>query len=138
MKAITSTFLIDANVILDILNNENNSHTEWSAEILNKCSAHGELAINQIIFSEVSVKFKDIRELNYCLTDFLRLSLPWEAGFIAGKAYHAYRRNKGNKTSPLPDFYIGAHALCARLSLVTRDCKRYRTYFPKLKLISPE
>ena len=68
---------------------------------------------------------------------FTRLELPWEAGFLAGKAFLQYRRAKGARTSPLPDFYIGAHAAIERMALLTRDAKRYRTYYPKLELICP-
>jgi predicted nucleic acid-binding protein len=68
---------------------------------------------------------------------FNRLPLPWEAGFLAGKAFLKYRRGKGKPTSPLPDFYIGAHAAIEGMALLTRDAKRYRTYYPKLELICP-
>lgn len=70
--------------------------------------------------------------------DVAKLSLPWEAAFLAGKAFLKYRRRGGNKTSPLPDFYIGAHAMLAGLALLTRDGRRYRGYFPELRLICPE
>ena len=98
-----------------------------------------ELCINPIIYAEVSVGFERIEELDAALPAdaFTRLELPWEAGFLAGKAFLQYRRAKGARTSPLPDFYIGAHAAIDGMALLTRDAKRYRTYYPKLELICP-
>ena len=96
------------------------------------------LAINPIIFSEVSVKIDSIELVNTSLSYFKRLDLPYEAAFLAGKAFMAYIKRKGGKTSPLPDFFIGAHASILGIPLITRDTSRYRTYFPKLELISPE
>jgi len=96
--------------------------------------------INPIIYAEVSVGFERIEELEAALPPelFRRDHLPWEAGFLAGKAFLAYRRNSGKRTTPLPDFYIGAHAAVAGLTLVTRDPSRYRTYFPRLSLLCPD
>lgn len=133
-----SRVLVDANVLLDVLT-EDVHWCAWSAEQLDACANQGELVINPIIYAEVSVGFERIEELDNALpTDTIkRLPLPWEAGFLAGKAFLKYRRAKGKRTSPLPDFYIGAHAAIESMALLTRDAKRYRTYYPKLELICP-
>jgi hypothetical protein len=133
-----SRVLVDANVLLDVLTDDPTWFT-WSAEQLDACAAAGELCINPIIYAEVSVGFTRIEALDEALpTDaFVRLPLPWEAGFLAGKAFMAYRKARGSRTSPLPDFYIGAHAAIEGLTLLTRDAKRYRTYFPTLRIICP-
>jgi predicted nucleic acid-binding protein len=97
------------------------------------------LAINRLVYAEVSIRFERIEELEDALPeeDFLRLPLPWEAAFLAGKCFLRYRRRCGGRRSPLPDFYIGAHAAVAGLVLLTRDAARYRTYFPRLEIIAP-
>ena len=133
-----STILVDSNVILDIFT-EDPLWYDWSAESLVRSADEASLAINPIIYSEVSVRFETIEELEDALAreSFQRLSLPWEAAFLAGKCFVQYRSRGGAKRSPLPDFYIGAHAAVADMQLLTRDPGRYRTYFPKLPLISP-
>ncbi|HET7663188.1 MAG TPA: type II toxin-antitoxin system VapC family toxin [Rhodanobacteraceae bacterium] len=133
-----SRVLVDANVLLDVLT-EDPKWSEWSADQLDTCAANSEMCINPIIYAEISVGFERIEELDKALTldAFTRLPLPWEAGFLAGKAFLRYRRAKGARTSPLPDFYIGAHAAIEGMALLTRDAKRYRTYYPKLELICP-
>jgi predicted nucleic acid-binding protein len=133
-----SRVLVDANVLLDVLTDDRTWYA-WSAEQLDACAGAGELCINPIIYAEVSVGFGRIEALDDALPpeDFLRLPLPWEAGFLAGKAFMAYRKARGSRTSPLPDFYIGAHAAIDGLTLLTRDAARYRTYFPTLELICP-
>ena len=133
-----SRVLVDANVLLDVLTDDP-TWFAWSAERLDACAAAGELCINQIIYAEVSVGFERIEALDEALSPdaFLLLPLPWEAGFLAGKAFMAYRRAKGSRTSPLPDFYIVAHAAIESMTLLTRDAARYRTYFPTLELICP-
>ena len=97
------------------------------------------LAINPIIYAEVSIGFVRIEEVDAALSPstFHRLALPWEAAFLAGKCFLAYRKRRGGRVSPLPDFYIGAHASVSGMTLLTRDAARYRTCFPKLKLIAP-
>lgn len=96
------------------------------------------MAINQIIYAEVSVNFRDDAEARAALGDrFTFLNLPWEAAMPAGKAFLTYRRRGGSRTAPLPDFYIGAHAQVAGLKLVTRDATRYRSYFPDIEVIAP-
>lgn len=133
-----SQVLVDANVLLDILT-EDPTWFEWSAATLEHCAAEGQLCINPIIYAEVSVGFERIETLDEALVpaDFTRLPLPWEAGFLAGIAFLRYRCAKGARRSPLPDFYIGAHAAIAGLPLLTRDVRRYKTYYPQLDLICP-
>lgn len=133
-----SRVLVDSNVLLDVLTDDPHWGA-WSAAQLDAAAAKSELAINPIIYAEVSVGFERIEDLDAALAPdvFARLPLPWEAGFLAGKAFLGYRRAKGARTSPLPDFYIGAHAAIEGMQLLTRDAKRYRTYYPKLALICP-
>lgn len=130
--------LVDSNVILDIVT-ENKKWFTWSSQALELYAENHILVINPIIYAEVSVSFERIEDLEEVLSPayFRRDQLPWEAGFLAGKCFRDYRRKGGDKRSPLPDFFIGAHALIAEFSLLTRDIARYRTYFPKLNLISP-
>ena len=132
------SFLVDANVILDIVT-EDPIWFEWSSSILSTCAEKGKLWINPIIYAEVSVGFSRIEDLNEALPQeiFHRAELPWDAGFLAGKCFLKYRKLSGTKSSPLPDFYIGAHATISNLILVTRDNNRFKTYFPKLKIINP-
>jgi predicted nucleic acid-binding protein len=130
--------LVDSNVLLDVFTDDPRWH-DWSAAQLDACAAEAQLCIDTIIYAEVSVGFNRIEELDDALPadTFVRLELPWEAGFLAGKAFLRYRRAKGVRTSPLPDFYIGAHAVIEDMTLLTRDARRYRSYYPKLKLICP-
>lgn len=130
--------LVDSNVLLDVLTDDPRWYA-WSAAQLDASAAQGELAINPIIYAEVSIGFERIEALDAALAPelFTRLPLPWDAGFLAGKAFLKYRRARGARTSPLPDFYIGAHAAIEGLTLLTRDARRYRTYYPGLKLICP-
>ena len=130
--------LVDANVILDI-RTEDAVWFEWSSEALIETAARMKLAINPIIFAEISIDAERIEELDDALPQqhYERLALPYEAGFLAGKAFLRYRRAGGERRSPLPDFYIGAHAAVSGLTLLTRDAGRYRTYFPTVELICP-
>ena len=130
--------LVDSNVLLDVIT-EDPRWYEWSSEALARAADTAMLAINPIIFAEVSVRFERIEQMDGALppTSYARLPLPWEAGFLAGKCFPRYLRAGGARLSPLPDFYIGAHASVHRLELLTRDATRYRTYFPTLTLISP-
>ena len=134
-----SSVLVDSNVILDVVT-EDPRWGEWSSSMLASCAETGMLVINPIIYAEVSVGFERIEELEDILPadSFRRDPLPWEAAFLAGKCFLTYRRRGGTRRSPLPDFYIGAHAAIAGLPLLTRDPRRYRTYFPQLSLLAPE
>ncbi|VEN72941.1 DNA-binding protein [Candidatus Desulfarcum epimagneticum] len=131
--------LVDSNIILDVFLDDPN-WAEWSESRLVEFSSVGELFINPIVYSEVSVDFKRIEELESALKQagFQMLQIPKEALFLAGKAFLRYRKNKGAKRSPLPDFYIGAQAAIFQLPLITRDLSRYRAYFPTVQLISPQ
>lgn len=131
--------LVDSNVLLDVLA-EDPHWFSWSAERLAAAAEHHPLIINPIIYAEVSISFERIEELEAALppTVFERRQLPWETAFLAGKCFLAYRRAGGERRSPLPDFFIGAHAAVEGLILLTRDAGRYRTYFPRLELIAPE
>lgn len=124
--------------MLDVLT-EDPEWSAWSAQALAECAERSALAINPLIYAEVSIRFDRIEELEDALPEehFLRLSLPWEAAFLAGKCFVRYRRRSGPRRSPLPDFYIGAHAAVAGLALLTRDATRYRTYFSGLEIIAP-
>ncbi|HEX7681668.1 MAG TPA: type II toxin-antitoxin system VapC family toxin [Thermoanaerobaculia bacterium] len=130
--------LVDSNVILDLVTNDA-KWSDWSAEMLSQAADQSNLAINPVIYAEVSIGYSTIEELEHLLpaVDFRRLDLPYEAAFLAGKAFLSYRRRGGSRTAPLPDFYIGAHAAVAGFRLLTRDPRRYRTYFPTVDLIAP-
>lgn len=130
--------LIDSNIILDIVTHDAHWY-DWSAGQLETLAEDHLLIINPIIYSEVSVGFDRIEDLDEALpTEFFRREdLPWEAGFLAGKCFIKYRKSGGTRRSPLPDFYIGAHAAIRGIPLMTRDTPRYSSYFPKLTLISP-
>lgn len=133
-----SSVLVDSNVILDILT-EDQTWFEWSSRHLADCAEQGSLLINPIIYAEISIGFTQRTELETALPQsfFRREPLPYEAAFLAGKAFLAYRQRGGERRSPLPDFYIGAHAMVAGHTLLTRDATRYRTYFPEMSLIAP-
>jgi len=131
--------LVDSNVILDILTVDK-KWFPWSSETLMNSAEQNVLVINPIIYAEVSICFNRIEDLEDVLSPslFRRDPLPWEAAFLAGKCFLSYRKKGGHKRSPLPDFFIGAHAIIAGMPLLTRDTTRYRTYFPKLRLIAPD
>lgn len=130
--------MLDSNVLLDIVTADP-KWLEWSREQFRAAAAEGRILINPIIYAELAPAFTSEAALDRWLrpTLFDRLRLPYEAGYRAAEAFVVYRKRGGARTSPLPDFYIGAHAETAGLALVTRDAARYRTYFPRLKLISP-
>ena len=130
--------LVDSNVLLDVLT-EDPAWAGWSSEALVHAFDEGPVVVNPIVYAEVSVGFDRIEELDEALpaAAFVREPLPYPAGFVAGKAFLSYRRSGGTKPAPLPDFYIGAHADVASYRLLTRDARRYRTYFPRLELIAP-
>ena len=133
-----TTVLVDSNVILDLTTADPDWY-DWSTDALTRCADEAYLAINPIIYAEVSVGFDRIEDLEETLIPdfFRRLPLPYEAGFLAGKCYTMYRKRGGAKRSPLPDFYIGAHAAVSGLTLLTRDAGRYRSYFPTIDLVAP-
>ncbi|MGO8834463.1 MAG: type II toxin-antitoxin system VapC family toxin [Roseiarcus sp.] len=130
--------LIDANVLLDVMT-EDARWLAWSAAAVERAADRYRLVVNPVIFAEVSIRFSRIEELDAALprTMFDREAISYEAAFLAGKSFLAYRRRGGTRQSPLPDFFIGAHAAVAGYLLMTRDAARYRTYFPKLSLIAP-
>lgn len=130
--------LVDSNVLLDVLT-EDPKWYAWSASALERAAESELLIINPLIYAEVSVRFARIEDLDAALPPefFRRDDLPWEAGFLAGKCFRRYRRAGGPRRSPLPDFYVGAHAAIRGHALLTRDATRYRTYFPTLELIAP-
>jgi len=131
--------LVDSNIILDVFLDDPN-WAEWSESKLEKFSSITKLFINPVVYSEVSIGFKRIEDLESALNrgGFQMLEIPKEALFLAGKTFLEYRKNRGTKKSPLPDFYIGAQAAILEMDLITRDESRYRTYFPTVKLISPK
>jgi predicted nucleic acid-binding protein len=130
--------LVDSNIILDVAT-QDPIWAERSSLALGRVAEQSQLVINSIIFAEVSVGYEKVEELDFALPPelFLREDLPWEAAFLAGKCFLAYRRRGGTKTSTLPDFFIGAHAALAGYRLLTRDAARYRTYFPGLEILVP-
>ncbi len=130
--------LVDSNVLLDVATADP-AWGEWSRSTLEQTADRSVLVMNPLVFAEVSVGFDAIEDLDAALPAELyrREVLPYEAAFLAGKVFLQYRRGGGTKRSPLPDFYIGAHAAIAGYRLLTRDASRYRTYFPTLQLIAP-
>ena len=131
--------LVDSCVLLDVLTNDS-QWCAWSSSALARCANEGLLHINPVIYAEVSIGFARIEEVEEALPQelFQRLPVPMEAAFLAGKVFLRYRRQGGVRTAPLPDFFIGAHAAVTGLRLLTRDRRRYRTYFPLLDVIAPD
>ena len=131
--------LVDSNVLLDVFT-EDADWFGWSSSALARAAERSRLAVNPIVYAEVSVRFDRIEELDAALPDpvFARLQLPSAAAFLAGKCFVRYRRAGGERRSPLPDFSVGAHAAVAGMALLTRDAARYRTYLPRLELIAPD
>ena len=130
--------LVDSSVLLDVFTRDP-FWFEWSSAALARCANDGMLAINPVIYAEISVRFERIEELESILTPqlFEYRPIPREAAFLAGKCFVQYRRRGGSKTQPLPDFLIGAHAAVEGLRVLTRDTRRFRTYFPNLGLVCP-
>ncbi len=130
--------LVDVNVHLD-LTTRDPVWFQWSSSKISDCRSNGMLVINPIIYAEIANAFLKEEELDRYISpiDFVRQPLPWEAAYLAAQAFRAYRQRGGVKSSPMPDFYIGAHAYVAGLTLLTRDAARYQTYFPNVPLISP-
>lgn len=133
-----SDTLVDSDVLLDILTDDP-VWFGWSSSELEKRAEESVLVIDPIVYAEVSIRFARIEDLEEALPTamFRRDALPWEAAFLAGKCFLDYRRRGGVRQSPLPDFYIGAHAAVAGMTLLTRDEARYRSYFPSLAIVAP-
>jgi len=131
--------LVDSNILIDIATDDPD-WAQWSADALAQAGQGARLVINPLIYAEVSVTHSRVETLDAALPEeiFAREPLPWAAGFLAGKVFLAYRRRGGARRSPMPDFYIGAHAAVRGYRLLTRDRARYAGYFPKVELISPE
>ena len=129
--------MIDSCVLLDVITGDER-WADWSAGQIAAAMDSGRVVINPLIYAEISVGYDTIEELDDLLPagDYEREPLPYTAGFAAGKAFLQYRRSGGDKRSPMPDFYIGAHAAVAGYQLLTRDAARYRTYFPTIALFS--
>jgi predicted nucleic acid-binding protein len=131
--------VVDSNILLDILSEDPN-WLEWSSSQLQEVAQTSPLIINPVIFAEVAYRFSEIEDVNAALpvTMFVREPIAYEAAFLAAKAHALYRQRKGNRSTALPDFFIGAHAAVAGHSILTRDPARYRSYFPTVKLFAPE
>ena len=130
--------LIDSCILLDLFTNDPNG-ASWSERILDQYSQTNTLFINTIVYTEISIGFKKIEELEKTISelDIKVLEIPREALFLTGKVFLEYRKNKGTNNPPLPDFFIGAHASVSSLILVTRDVAKYKTYFPQIHLVCP-
>jgi predicted nucleic acid-binding protein len=138
VPALRPATVVDSSVILDILTDDP-GWAAWSGDALATASDSGTLVINPIIYAEISTGFDRVEDLDEAVpaSGFDREPLPYQAGFLAAKAFLRYRRKGGQRRSPLPDFYIGAHAAVSGYQLLTRDAARYRTYFPTVPLICP-
>lgn len=130
--------LVDTSVLLDVATNDP-TWGPWSTEMLMRHADEATLVLNPIIYSELSIAYRRIEDLEAAVPAqvYRRETLPYEAAFLAGRAFLSYRRRGGARTSPLPDFYIGAHAAVAGYRLLTRDTRRVESYFPRVRLISP-
>jgi predicted nucleic acid-binding protein len=130
--------LVDTNVLVDIINDDP-LWAEWSQREVTRAALREELAINDIIYAELSVRYETIEALDEMLreVELVSVAIPRHALFLAGKAFQRYRLAGGTKTGVLPDFFIGAHAVVSDSMLITRDPGRYRTYFPGIALIAP-
>jgi len=131
-------FLVDTNIWIDCMDPESRWH-EWSVDQIQRCSEQAPLHVNLVIYTELLIPGPDIEALDAMLDVYetLRSPLPWACAGLAAKAYLNYRRAGGTRLVPLPDFYIGAHAAAANLSVLSRDERPYRNYFPRLRCISP-
>jgi predicted nucleic acid-binding protein len=138
LAAIRPATLVDSCVLLDVITGDD-QWADWSAAQIAAAMDDGRVVINPLIYAEVSVGYQAIEELEELLpaSEYEREPLPFPAGFAAGKAFVRYRRGGGDKRSPMPDFYIGVHAAISGYRLLTRDVRRYRTYFPTIDIIAP-
>lgn len=130
--------LVDTNVLVDIVSDDP-LWAEWSQRHLTIAAAQDEVAINDIVYAELSVRYATIEELDAMIREarLVSAAIPRPALFLAGKAFHRYRSAGGKRTGVLPDFFLGAHAVVSDCVLMTRDAARYRTYFPGIMLIAP-
>jgi len=130
---------VDSCILLDLFTDDPN-WADWSENILDKYSQTNTLYINSIVYTEVSIGFNKIEEVETAISQLgiKVLEIPREALFLTGKVFLKYRKNKGTKNLPLPDFFIGAHAIVSKFDLITRDSIKYKTYFPQLKIIHPD
>ena len=130
--------LVDSNIILDVFTDDPN-WADWSESMLEEYSNVSTLYINSIVYSEISIGFNRIEDLESAIivAGFQMLDFPKEALFLAGKAFLKYKKNRGARSSPLPAFFIGAQAAVLNIALITRDVSRYRSDFPTVNLISP-
>jgi predicted nucleic acid-binding protein len=131
--------LVDSNVLLDVFTRDSN-WLRWSLLSLERAVLNGPLLINDVIYAETSVRFDNVEEFELALTTarITVVPMPRTALFLAGKAFTQYRNAGGSRTGVLPDLFIGAHAQVERLPLLTRDVRRYRSYFPSVELMAPE
>ena len=130
--------LIDTNILLDVVTNDPD-WVDWSVGQLDAAALEGPLAINEMVYAELSIRFRTIEALDALLgeTGIEIAVMPRAALFLAGKIFQRYRAAGGPRTGVLPDFFIGAHAAVTGFALLTRDTTRYRTYFPTIDLIAP-
>ncbi|MFT4925673.1 MAG: putative nucleic acid-binding protein [Phenylobacterium sp.] len=133
-----SNLLVDSCVLLDIFNDDEHWY-EWSSKMLYKLSVKYNLVINTIIFSEIAFNFESCEDLQNTLAELNIeiLDIPLSAAFNVSRTFKRYRKNKGSKTSSMPDFYIGAHASYLNIPLITRDTARFKTYQPDVELLYP-
>ena len=133
-----ATVLVDTNVLIDVATEDTNWF-DWSAAQIGAALNTGPLAVNAVIYAEFSIHYATIEEVEHALSALAlqRLAIPHEAAFLTGKVFKRYRERGGSRRAPLPDFFIGAHAAVSGLTLLTRDPRRYREYFPRLALIAP-
>ena len=131
--------LIDTNVVIDIVG-EDPVWRDWSEHALADALLSAPTIVNPIVYAELAARFDRVEDIDGLLRKLglQREDLPWPAAFLAGRAHVEYRGRGGERRSPLPDFFIGAHAAVRRYTLLTRDARRYRTYFPSVNLICPD
>ncbi len=132
------TTLVDSSVLLDVM--APSPWRAWSEEHLAMAADAGQIGINQVVYAEVAVGFASAERLERTLqgVGLMRMGLPWAAAWRVAEAFRQYRRRGGSRTTPLPDFFIGAHAAVAGLTLLTRDPRRVRTYFHEVSLTAPD
>ena len=135
----SSGYLVDSNVWIDCIDPSSPWHA-WAVDQLQACSERAPLHVNLVVYTELLVPGPDVSALNSMLDVFetQRSALPWACAALAAKAFALYRRRGGVRRSPLPDFFIGAHAAVANLTVLTRDARPYRSHFPRLVLVGPD